>query len=198
MKRVLSFIFVLVILFGCAGREVTRVSSDKQTDYSGRWNDTDSKLVAREMIGQLLSSAWVDDFRQSQGEKPVVIVGSVRLKEASEHINTSAFIKDIEREMINSGKVRFVANSAERGELRQERIEQQTNASVETAKRLAAETGADFMLIGNIVTFIDEYDKQKAKFYQVDLEMINVESNEKIWIGSKEIKKLIGKKSSKW
>lgn len=199
MKKILFLIiFISFTLVGCAGRKVSRVSSDKQTDFSGRWNDTDSKLVASEMVSQLFSASWIGDYTTEKNRKPVVIVGSIRLKESNEHINTSAFVKDIERELINSGKVKFVASQAERGELRQERLEQQSNASIETVKRLAAETGADFMLIGNIVTYVDEYKKKKSQFYQIDMEMINVESNEKVWIGSKEIKKLIGKKSHKW
>mmetsp|Transcript_20675 Transcript_20675/g.9534 ORF Transcript_20675/g.9534 Transcript_20675/m.9534 type:complete len:202 (-) Transcript_20675:102-707(-) len=201
MKKIFKIFLIctfILVVFGCASRKVSRVSSDKQTDYSGRWNDTDSRLVAEDMVKQLLSANWINEYNKDFGRKPVVIVGTIRLKDSNEHINTSTFIKDIERELVNSGKVKFVASSKERGEIRQERVEQQSNASIETVKRLAAETGADFILIGNISTFVDEYKKKQSKFYQIDLELINVESNEKVWLGSKEIKKLIGKKSNKW
>ena len=89
-------------------------------------------------------------------------------------------------------------SSKEREEIRGERTEQQSYASDETAKRLAAESGADFMLQGGIKSNIDASGGKAAKFYQVDLELINVESNEKVWIGSKEIKKLVQKSKTKW
>ena len=77
-------------------------------------------------------------------------------------------------------------------------MEQQSYASDETAKRLAAESGADFMLQGGIKSNTDASGGKAVKFYQVDLELINVESNEKVWIGSKEIKKFVKKNKVKW
>jgi len=191
----LAFLFIL----GCGGanRTVSRVSSDEVTDLSGNWNDTDSKLVAEQMIQDLVYRPWLSDFLMEEDRKPVLIVGTIR-NLSSEHIQTGTFIKDIERELINAGKVKFVASSKEREELREERMEQQSFASDDTAKRLAAESGADFMLQGGIKSSVDASGGKAAKFYQIDLELINVETNEKVWIGSKEIKKLVQKSKTKW
>jgi penicillin-binding protein activator len=191
----IGFLFIL----GCGGanRTVSRVSSDEVTDLSGNWNDTDSKLVAEQMVQDLVYRPWLSDFMMEEDRKPVLIVGTIR-NFSSEHIQTGTFIKDIERELINAGKVKFVASSKEREELREERTEQQSFASDDTAKRLAAESGADFMLKGGIKSNIDASGGKAAKFYQIDLELINVETNEKVWIGSKEIKKLVQKSKTKW
>lgn len=186
----------LVAIPGCKTK-VERVATEEVIDLSGRWNDTDSQLVSAEMIGDLASRPWIEAYTAQNGQKPVVIVGTVRNK-SSEHIETETFTKDLERELINSGRVKFVANPLERGELRQERKEQQTWSREETQKRLAAETGADFMLQGSIKTIIDQEGKESVKFYQVDLELVNLESNEKAWIGSKKIKKLVKKRRMKW
>ena len=141
--------------------------------------------------------SWLQDFVLEEDRKPVMIVGTIR-NYSSEHIQADIFIKDIERELINSGRVKFVASKKERSEIREERMEQQSYASDETAKRLAAESGADFILIGGIKSNTDASGGKAVKFYQVDLELINVESNEKVWIGSKEIKKYIKKNKVKW
>ncbi len=190
---------MILIVTGCAAptRTVSRVSADEQTDFSGNWNDTDSKLVAEQMIQDLMYRPWLSDYVMENDHKPVLIVGRVR-NLSSEHIQTDTFVKDIERELINSGKVKFVASSKERDEIRQERLEQQSYASDETAKRLAAEAGADFMLQGGIKSNVDASGGKASKFYQVDMELINVETNEKVWIGSKEIKKIIRKSKTKW
>lgn len=191
----IAFLFI----FGCGGanRTVSRVSSDEVTDLSGNWNDTDSKLVAEQMIQDMIYRPWLSDFTMEEDRKPVVIVGTIR-NFSSEHIETGTFIKDIERELINAGKVKFVASSKEREEIRDERTQQQSYASDETAKRLAAESGADFMLQGGIKSNVDASGGKAAKFYQIDLELINVETNEKVWIGSKEIKKLVQKSKTKF
>ena len=200
MKRSLLMpVFVLAAVLAITGckTKVERVATDETIDLSGRWNDTDSQLVSAEMIGDLANRPWIEEYTAKNGQKPVVIVGTVRNK-SSEHIETETFTKDLERELINSGRVKFVANSGERGELREERKEQQTWSREETQKRLAAETGADYMLQGGIKTIVDQEGKEQVMFYQVDLEMIHLESNEKVWMGDKKIKKYIKKSSRKW
>ncbi len=201
MKNVFLAVMILALLFimGCASttRTVERTSSDTVTDLSGNWNDTDSKLVAEQMIQDMTYRPWLQNYVMEMDKKPVLIVGTIR-NFSSEHIQTATFIKDIERELINSGKVKFVASKQERDEIREERKEQQSYASDETAKRLAQESGADFVLQGGIKSNVDASGGKAAKFYQIDLELINVETNEKVWIGSKEIKKLISKKKAKW
>ena len=198
MKKIIGIILVLSILFmmGCA-TTVTRTAADTTTDLSGRWNDTDSRMVAEQMVKDVIYRNWITDFVMENDEKPVVIVGNVRNR-SSEHINTSIFIKDIERELVNSGKVKFVATSKERLQVIEERFHQQGHASVETASSVAQETGADFMLIGSISSVTDAVAGKAAVFYQVDLELVNIESNEKVWMGNKKIKKMISKSKTKW
>jgi len=195
----IAIILILVIAFlGCeTGRTVERIGVDETVDLSGRWNDTDSRLVAEEMVSDALKRPWLLDFVAGAGEKPVVIVGTVRNK-SSEHIEVLAFIYDIERELINSGQVRFVASPGQREEIRRELESQQSWASEETVKRIAAETGADFMMQGIITTQVDAIEGKKVVLYQVDLELINMQTTEKVWIGQKKIKKLIEQSSTEW
>lgn len=194
MKKMRHFALpalLLVLSAGCATK-VDRVAVDETIDLSGRWNDSDSRLVAEQMITDIFAHPWASDYLIANGRKPVVIVGTIR-NLTSEHLETGIFIKDVERELVNSGKVIFVAASTERIELRQERNEQQQFSREETAKRLNAETGADYMLKGSIKTQIDTERREQVKFYQVDLELMHIESNEKVWIGTKKIKKQVTK-----
>jgi len=193
MKTVLSVGFAAVVgLLGvaCQSTRVDRIRVDEVKDLSGRWNDTDSRLVSEEMIGGGLGSGWLGDFQAQKKRKPVVIVGTIR-NLSSEHIETDTFVKDIERELIRSGKVRFVASRREREEVREERRDMQSHATEESAARLAAETGADFMLKGGIRTQNDLVDGKQVRYYQVDLELVQMENNEKVWLDSKKIKKFV-------
>ncbi|MEQ8338479.1 MAG: penicillin-binding protein activator LpoB [Cyclobacteriaceae bacterium] len=193
MKRLIFSIPVLAALLflgACAKRTVTRVSPDQQIDLSGRWNDTDSKMVAEEMINDVLNRPWHQDFVRGNSRKPVTIVGMIQNKTA-EHIESETFIKDIEREFINSGMVRVVQNAVFREKLREERAEQGEFASPETQAKWGRELGADFMMFGVITAITDSYNKEKVINYKVNLELVNIETNEKVWIGDKEIKKFI-------
>ncbi|MCS7228009.1 MAG: penicillin-binding protein activator LpoB [Endomicrobia bacterium] len=193
MKKyaILSTLIVILLLYGCATTpKVTRVDVSQQIDLSGEWNDTDSQLVASEMIKDALSRAWIEDFVSAKKQKPRVIVGTVKNR-SHEHINTQTFVKDLERELINSGKVIFVASKEERQEIREEKLDQMMHASAATRKQLGEEWGADFILKGQINTILDEAGNMTVKYYQVELELVNILTNEKVWIGQKKIKKLV-------
>jgi uncharacterized protein (TIGR02722 family) len=187
---------VTLALSACSTR-VERIDVDETRDLSGEWNDTDSRLVSEEMMRDVLARPWLDSFINEKGNLPAVIVGEVR-NLSHEHINVGTFIGDIERELINSGGVQFVASKSERGEIREERKDQELNASAETTKRMGEELGADFMLTGVINTILDTEGKEQVRYYQVDLSLISLADNRKVWVGQKKIKKFVKKNSIRW
>jgi uncharacterized protein (TIGR02722 family) len=198
MKWFVLLVLVSLLAVGCSGgKQVTRLDTESQTDLSGRWNDTDSRMVAEEMISDCLSRPWLTEFAAAQGQKPVVVVGFIR-NSTSEHIDTEVFTSDFERELINSSSVRFVAGKEARAEIRGERQEQQEFASATTMKKMRNETGADFILQGAVKSITDQEGNKRVIFYQTDLELVNIETMEKVWIGTKEIKKGISQGSTKW
>jgi len=185
---------VMLSLGGCGSEtKVTRVDSGVVTDLSGRWNDTDSRMVAEAMVKEALGYPWLTNFSQGKQRQPVVVVGTI-LNNSHEHINVQTFVTDLERELTNSQKVTFVAGKGERDEVRTERKEQAMYAREDTQKAPGKEIGADYMMKGTIATILDEADGTKAMFYQVDLQMVDLESNAKVWYGQKKIKKVIEKK----
>ena len=189
-KALLISIFAAFLAFGCASRQVERIGTDTTIDLSGRWNDTDSRLVSEEMIKDSLGRVWLTDFLAAKGKKPTVIIGLV-LNKTHELISTDTFIKDMEREYVNSGKVTVVQAGEAREQLRDERADQQKYASPETIKNWGREKGADFIMQGEINSIVDKYKSEKVVYYQIDLELTNMETNEKVWIGSKKIRKFI-------
>lgn len=186
-------VLAIALINGCANRKITRVDPNETIDLSGRWNDSDSRLVSEEMIGDLLTSAWIPKYLKANDKRPVVVVGLVENK-SHEHINSETFIKDVEKAIIRDGNIRLVVAGEKRNELRKERAEQQDYASPETTKKWGKELGADFILQGTINSIVDSYKKQKVVTYQIDLQLTNIETNEVVWMGDKKIKKQISDK----
>ncbi|QTE21999.1 penicillin-binding protein activator LpoB [Polaribacter cellanae] len=193
MKKLNTIALILTVgvltLNSCA-KKVTRINTNEQVDISGRWNDTDSRLASEELTQEILTGNWLTDFVQQNGKKPVIIVGLVRNK-SHEHIEAETFTKDIEKAFIKRQKARIVSGGKMREELRAERADQQDNASLSTVKKFGLESGADFMLQGNINSIVDAHGRQKVVYYQIDLELTNIQTNEKVWIGDKKIKKFV-------
>jgi len=191
--RALFFCLGLFLILGCSSApEVRRTDVGETIDLSGRWNDSDSQLVADEMIQDCLDRPWLDSFKSAHGGiNPIIIVGTV-LNRSHEHINTQVFVKNLERALINSGLVDFVASKDERRELREEKTDmQQGFTSSGSVKSLSEEEGADYMLTGSVNSIKDQIEGQYVILYQVNLELIHVETNKKAWIGEKQIKKYV-------
>ena len=218
MKKLEKIMLVCSVLTtmlgGCISQKVSRIDTDQVTDLSGRWNDTDSRLVAESMTEELTAGSWLQQFIQENitsgspsahraAAKPVVIVGTV-FNKTHEHIEADTFIKDIERKLLKEGNVRIVANRVLRKKLREEKQEQAGLTSLEPQKSCGKELGANYMLFGTIAAIVDTERKNtswfsgssdKVIFYQVSLELVDLETNEKVWMGDRKLKKYVKRSS---
>lgn len=191
----IAFLIALAGLMALAGCQtnVSRVRTDEVIDLSGRWNDSDSQIVSREMIQDALTHRWLEDFEsRGLGRLPVIIVGDVR-NHSSEHINTRTFVRDLERAVINSGKAEFIADSSQREQIRKERDAQVGMARESMRSEHGDELGSDYMLIGSFDSIVDQEGKRSVVFYQVTLELVDLRTNRKVWIGDKKIKKYVSR-----
>lgn len=192
MKRIFNTFSLLlsITIFSSCAHKVTRVDPNEQIDLSGRWNNTDSRLVSEEMTSRIINANWRLNHQQKEGKKPVVIIGTIYNK-SHEHIEAETFVKDVEREFLKSELVGLVQGGKKREELRAEKADQQTNASQSTMKKFGLENGADYILTGSINSIVDSQKRKKEVYYQVDLELTNIKTNEVVWIGDKKIAKFI-------
>ncbi|MGM0568229.1 MAG: penicillin-binding protein activator LpoB [Elusimicrobiota bacterium] len=186
----LSTLFLFILFSGCGSKRVARLESDVEIDLSGRWNETDSRLVAEALIEQVMEDGWYREFRRSHKRNPVVVVGHVRNR-TYEHIDVMTFIKNLERAMLNSGEIGLVASADEREQIRKERADMQQWASIESAKDFKQEYGADFMLSGVLNSILDEEGGKRVVYYQADLNLTDLQTNRIIWTGQHSIKKYI-------
>jgi uncharacterized protein (TIGR02722 family) len=196
MNKLIFILTLFFIMTGCSTK-VSRVETSSTMDLTGRWNDTDSRLVADELIRDCLSHSWLTKYDSIIRKKPVVIVGKIENK-SHEHISTETFVKDVQRALLNSGRVEFVADKNDRDQIRDEKSDQSSNASAQTAKSSGEESGADLMMIGTINTIVDQEGKKAVVFYQTNMEMVEIESHKTVWIGEKKIKKYVERTNTKF
>jgi penicillin-binding protein activator len=185
MKKVSIAAMVIIVALSTVScsHKVTRVSPNESIDLSGRWNNTDSRLVSEELIQQILKERWLGEHQEAHGgQRPVVIVGFVTNK-SHEHIEAETFVADVEQSFIRSGRVRLVQGGKKRDELRAEKADQQTNASVSSMK--------NYILQGSINSIVDSQKRRKVVYYQINLELTNIQTNEVVWVGDKKIAKYI-------
>ncbi|MBX2946908.1 MAG: penicillin-binding protein activator LpoB [Cyclobacteriaceae bacterium] len=184
-----ALLFSVLIFFSCS-RSVTRIDPDTQIDLSGRWNDTDSRRVADQMIHDLFKSDTFRKYTDALGRKPVIMISSIRNR-TSEHIEPGNYISKFEIVIHNSGMADLVESGEFRDKVRKERAEQQDFADPATAARWGKELGADVILFGEMNSETDVYNKKRVVNYITTLYLTDVETNRRIWYGQHEIKKLV-------
>lgn len=191
IARIMLVMAAVAALAGCASqKEVIRTDAGERIDLSGNWNDTDAQQVSAALADQITRGPWIENFLAEKGKKPTLIIAPVRNKTA-EHIATKTLVDELERDFINGGRVRIVASSEEREQVREERADQQEFSSPETMKKWGREKGADVMLIGEINQIVDSEGKQSVRYYQVDCYLVDLQDNTKLWAGFEKIKKFI-------
>jgi PBP1b-binding outer membrane lipoprotein LpoB len=190
-SRVAAGAILLVAASACVSKRVTRIEPTAVTDLSGRWNDTDSRLVANQLVEQSLAAGWAKRYTDTHGgEAPAVVVGAFANR-TLEHIPVGTFTRDIERAFVTTGSARVVASGDERKELRGERQDQQQNARADTRAKLGQELGARYALTGELQAIEDVDGRERVVFYQVDASLIDLETNAKVWVGQHKIKKYV-------
>ena len=188
----------VLLMVSCASTTVKRYSADENVkDLSGYWNDNDVNQVCTTLIDSCIKSKRVAEFEKKNGRAPVVIIGTIKNK-SIERIDTSILSKRFQNAIINDGTLEFVADANQREELRAEKYDQAENA-YETAKSIGNELAADFMLQGSVTTIVDTVDREQVRTYQVDMQLIDLETNKIIWSDqNNDIKKYIKRAAVKF
>ncbi len=181
---------------GCGDPKISRTDANTTVDLSGKWNDTDSRLVSQEMIGDALKRPWLDNFIKAKSKNPFVVPGKVTVRSNGDEISTEIFVNDIRRELLNSGRVSLVSSKVDKAQTRSEIEDQQKYSGVNT-KEAAKEMGADFLLLGKINVQDDIQGRTAVKFYSIDMELTDIESGQVVWIGNKKIKKIVENASTR-
>lgn len=176
--------------------KVKRVGAEKSKDLSGKWNDNDVQIVCNELIEKCIASPRIARFESENGRAPLVIIGRIK-NESDELLDTSIVAKRLQTAILNSGVLEFVASANERTEIREEKFDQSEYASMETAKAIDNEEGADFMMQGSVRAIVETAGKESFKTYDVTLTLTNIETNRLVWQEQSTVRKYIKSKKKR-
>ena len=188
--RLILIVVLFSLCIACSQRTVTRISPQEEVNLSGRWNDTDSRMVADKMTSDFLSSEKYKAYATALGKKPVIITGSIKNK-TTEHIDAANYVKKFELAIYNSDVADLVESDEERDKVRLERVQQQDFSDPSTVAEWGRETGANLMLFGEMTSETDTYNNKRVVNYITTLFLTDMETNKRIWYGQHEIKKFI-------
>lgn len=123
----------------------------------------------------------------------------VRLMEVKnqsyEHIDTRAITEKIRSKLLKSGSVRFVADSANLGQVNEARDFLETSTK---KKNVKAMTDFDYVITGTVRSIKKANANVQDNYYSIMLQLVDPQSSEILWEDEKEIRKVSKKPSLGW
>jgi uncharacterized protein (TIGR02722 family) len=186
-----------LFIAGCNGNwKIDRKAPEDSADLDYRFNDQDAREATQQLMTDCLSRPWVSNWSTAHnGQAPIVYLGNVKNDTQDYNVNSVMITEVMQKEMINSGRVRVKAQKDARPDIRDERLDTKYN-DPSTVKAVAKELNADFALVGNVQQSLQQNNNatRVTNYYQINMELINVETAEKVWIKDAQIKKTARKK----
>lgn len=190
MKSLKLFTVVLsaVLLSACAnGPKISYGDATAVETTTTGFGSTDLQTIAATLVDDLLTFPPI--VQMTSARRPVVFVDKIRNK-TTEHIDTESITDTVQTKLLKSGKFRFVDMTAIK-QVQQQLNFQTDSGMVDPAKAVALgkQTGAEFMLYGNMSSIVKRNDSTKDVYYKFTMKMMNLETGIMEWAGEKEIRK---------
>jgi len=160
-----------LLLIGC-GTSSSRLTSNAQEVI---WNDTDAQLVAEKMINELIAESWQDNSICNCAMKEEVSIAVAVVRDLSrEQLDMHKFSRNLERKLLLANSPNLYVLAKDDQLSRNEWLK---------------EADSDFILHGSINRIADELSGVNARFYQVNLVLVERETNITTWKGQTKIRK---------
>jgi len=193
LVKILAVIFAGLVLASCAsGPKVSYGDATAVETTTTGFGSTDLQSIAAKLVDDLISFPPI--VQMTAQRRPVVFVDKVKNK-TTEHIDTESITDTVQTKLLQSGKFRFVDMTAVKAV--QEQMQFQMDSGMVDPSKAAAfgkQTGAEFMLYGNMSSIVKRNSSSKDVYYKFTLKLVNLESGIMEWAGEKEIRKT-GEKS---
>ena len=192
LTHVIVVLLSAMLLTACAGKKISYGDATAVETTTTGFGSTDLQTIAATLVDDLLTFPPITQM--TAGRRPVMFVDKIKNK-TTEHIDTESITDTVQTKILKSGKFRFVDMTAVR-QIQEQLNFQMDSGMVDPGKAVAfgKQTGAEFMLYGNMSSIVKRNDSTKDVYYKFTLKMVNLESGIMEWAGEKEIRKT-GEKS---
>lgn len=194
MKTRLNLLLLIIIfslLSGCAPTIKYEIK-DEETVTGSDWSAKDLKDVSDYMAASLKKSAFVVS-PQYANERPRWMLARDMKNETDEHVNTRTIMEKIRTRLINGGIASFIDDQAVEDILNQMKLQQSGLFDSKTVAQVGKLVGARLILRGTISSIRKKTERKDIIYYNITLQLVNIQTGEIIWTDEKEIQRLTSK-----
>jgi len=194
MKARLNLVLLVLIislLAGC-GPTISHEIRDEETVTGSDWSAKDLKDVGEYMTASVKQSAFISS-QQYKSERPRWMMAKDLKNETDEHVNTRTIMEKIRTKLINEGFATFVDDQAIEDILNQLQLQQSGLFDDKTVTKIGKLVGARLILRGTISSIRKRTDRRDIIYYNITLQLVNIQTGEIVWTDEKEIQRLTSK-----
>jgi penicillin-binding protein activator len=194
MKTGLNLVLLVIIVsvLAACGPTIRYEIKDEETVTGSDWSAKDLKDVSEYMTGSIKQSAFISS-PQYKSEKPRWMLAKDLKNETDEHVNTRTIMEKIRTRLINEGIAGFVDDQAIEDILNQLQLQQSGLFDDKTVARVGKLVGAKLILRGTISSIRKRTDRKDIIYYNITLQLVNIQTSEILWTDEKEIQRLTSK-----
>ncbi len=174
-NKAVKYLLVLVMVFFFYQCSSTNTTTSKIKIENKIWNTTDSELIVDSLIVEILNSKKIKEFEKKQ--KPVIIVGKIE-NLSNEEIDTSLLEKNLERGLLNSGKVTFITSKEQREKIRNNRKARSSFSVKKEFGKYLKPLKSDLFIDGKFELIIDSLNISVTKKYKLSVQIFNSKNYE--------------------
>lgn len=185
-------ILTLLLIGGCAQPPVSYEDPGSVNPLTADFGLADLNIIASKMINSLLTSPLIDGITYNF-KRPIIVVDRIQNR-TDEHIDTESITDTIRTSLIQSAKFRFVDGST-RQEQKSELLYQNNSGMVDSSKAIimGQQSGAEYLMIGSIVSYQERTSKTLRRSYKFTLNLIDLKSGLIEWAQETPITKIKSK-----
>jgi uncharacterized protein (TIGR02722 family) len=186
----LAIIFFLSL--ACA-TSTTYVRPDQVTELDTTFSDTDLKMMAEKMASSILELPAI----KQKATQPKIAIMNIENR-TFQHIDTAGITEKILVSLLKSGLIRFVDRTTLIEMANEKNLAEKQALSDQEAAELGKLIGADFFMLGGIMSIEKRTGIKDIAYYKLTLRLVDVQTSEIIWADEKEIKKATTKGYLDW
>jgi penicillin-binding protein activator len=192
-SKIMLLLCALFITFlSACGPTIKYEIKDEETVTGSDWSAKDLKEVSDYMAGSVKQAAFITS-PQYTNEKPRWMLARDMKNETDEHVNTRTIMEKIRTRLINGGIANFIDDQAVEDILEQMKLQQSGLFDNKTVAQVGKLVGAKMILRGTVSSIRKKTDRKDIIFYNITLQLVNIQTGEIVWTDEKEIQRLTSK-----
>lgn len=197
MLRKISMVLAIVMVFTAISckrgvtRKVESISSSQAT-VDANWSPEDQMKIRNYMVQSITQARFIRSSKYRR-EKPRWMLTKELRNDTDEHINTRVIVEKIRTKLINQVGARFIDDEAVKTALSQLQMQQSDLYNSTKSAKVGKLVGAKLILRGAISNIRKRSARTDINFYNITLQLVNLETLEIIWTDEIEI----GRKAQK-